>query len=75
MIPMVNESPEILYETIDAIRLSHYDLSRVAVTIQGEESRRECFEAALQKCMPLAKYFGYFGYTVHTLQAGEMVGK
>jgi hypothetical protein len=74
-IPMLNESPEILYETIEAIRFSNYDLSRVAVTIQGEASRKDCFEAALQKCMPLAQYFWYFGYTLHTLQPGEMVGK
>lgn len=67
MIPMYNESPEILYETIDAIRQSDYDLSRVAVTIQGETAGKKYFDAALEKCLPLAKHFGYFGHTLHTL--------
>jgi cellulose synthase/poly-beta-1,6-N-acetylglucosamine synthase-like glycosyltransferase len=34
MIPMYNEDPHIVYETVEAIALSGYDLSRIAVTIQ-----------------------------------------
>ena len=36
IIPMYNEDPHIVYETVEAIALSGYDLSRIAVTIQGE---------------------------------------
>ncbi len=75
MIPMYNESPDILYETIDAIRQSSYDLSRVAVTIQWEWAKKEIFLAAMEKCEDLKSSFWYFWSSLHILQPDEMPGK
>ena len=57
MVPMYTESPDILLETIEAIRDTEYDLSKVAVTLHGEAHRKDCFDAALQACLPLKQYF------------------
>ena len=75
IIPMYNESTDIVYETVDAIRKSNYDLSRVAVTIQWEAAKREHFMQVIQEILPLKQEFGYFNYTCHELQPGEMIGK
>lgn len=75
VIPMYNESPDIVYETIDAIRQSDYDLSRVAVTIAWEWAKKDVFIATLEKCKPLEKCFWYFWSSLHVLQSGEMAGK
>lgn len=75
MIPMYNEDPAILYETVEAISLSSYDLSKVAITIHWEAHKQECFEAALEKCMPLASRFWFFWYTLHKLLPGEIPWK
>jgi cellulose synthase/poly-beta-1,6-N-acetylglucosamine synthase-like glycosyltransferase len=57
MIPMYNEDASIVYETVEAISKSSYDLSKVAITINGEASQKKIFEAALEKCLPLAENF------------------
>ncbi len=75
MVPMYTESPDILLETIEAIRDTEYDLSKVAVTLHGEAHRKDCFDAALQACLPLKQYFWYFNYTLHSLKPDEMPGK
>lgn len=75
MIPMYNESPEIVYETIDAIRQSSYDLSRIAVTIQWEWAKKDNFLETLEKCKEFEWVFGYFGSSLHILQPDEMPGK
>jgi hypothetical protein len=72
---MYNEDASILFETVEAIALSNYDLSKVAITIHGEAHRKDCFEAALQACLPLAEKFGYFSSTLHQLLPGETAGK
>jgi cellulose synthase/poly-beta-1,6-N-acetylglucosamine synthase-like glycosyltransferase len=68
MIPMYNEDATILFETVEAIALSNYDLSKIAITIHGEAAKKELYEAALAKCLPLADKFGYFSSTLHVLQ-------
>lgn len=75
MIPMYNEDASILYETVEAISLSDYDLSKVAITIHGEAARKDCYQTAIEKCKPLADKFWYFGSTLHVLQPGETPGK
>ncbi len=75
MIPMYNEDPSILYETVEAIALSKYDLSKIAITIHWEAHRKDCFEAALAACAPLSNRFWYFGHTLHVLQPDETAGK
>lgn len=75
MIPMYNEWPEILYETVKAIRDANYDLSRIAVTIQGEAAKKENFYATIKHVEPLTKDFWYFWHTLHVLQPEETAGK
>lgn len=43
MIPMVNESYEILHETVQALKESNYDLSKLAVTVNGEAAKKDHF--------------------------------
>ena len=57
IIPMYNEDPTILFETVEAISKSSYDLSKVAITIHGEAHKTECFNAAMAKCAPLSSKF------------------
>jgi cellulose synthase/poly-beta-1,6-N-acetylglucosamine synthase-like glycosyltransferase len=68
MIPMYNEDASILYETVEAIALSDYDLTKIAITIHGEAARSDCYDATMEKCQTLADKFGYFGSTLHVLQ-------
>ena len=49
MIPMYNEDAEILMETVSHIAEANYDLSRVAVTLNGENAKRELYEEAWNK--------------------------
>lgn len=75
MIPMYNESPEILYETIKNISEADYDLSKLAITIHWEARQEECFQKAREACQPFADKFWYFWHTLHTLQPDEMPWK
>lgn len=75
MIPMYNEDAAILYETVEAIALSSYDLSKVAITIHGEAAKKELYEKAMERCQPLAHKFWYFGSTLHYLQPWETAWK
>ena len=43
MIPMVNESYEILHDTVYALTQSNYDLSKLAVTVNGEAAKKDHF--------------------------------
>lgn len=49
MIPMVNESYEILHETVDALKKCNYDLSKLAVTVNGEAAKKEHFLSVREK--------------------------
>ncbi len=75
MIPMYNEWPDILYETIKAIRDANYDLSHIAVTIQWEAAKEENFYATLKYVEPLTKDFWYFWHSLHVLQPDETAWK
>lgn len=75
MIPMYNEAPEILYETVLAIRNANYDLSRIAVTIQWEAAKEENFRNTIKHLEPITKEFGYFWHTLHKLLPDETAGK
>ena len=75
MIPMYNESAEIVYETVEAIAKSHYDLSRVAVTLQCEGAKEAHAREVIARCETLGTQFGFRGATIHFLQPDEMPGK
>ncbi len=75
MIPMYNESADILYETIEAIVDSNYDLSRIAVTLQCEGAKEAHAREVIARCETLGKNFGFWGYTMHHLQPNEIPGK
>lgn len=76
MIPMVNESYEILYDTLQALADSNYDLKKLAVTVNGEAAKKEHFLSVWAKLEETFSHtFGYFSYTLHELAADEMVGK
>lgn len=76
MIPMVNESYEIIHDTLDALRKSNYDLSKLAVTVNGEAAKREHFHHVWEKAeKEFTNTFWYFDYTLHELAHDEMIGK
>lgn len=49
MIPMVNESYEILHDTLHALAKSNYDLKKLAVTVNGEAAKKEHFHSVREK--------------------------
>lgn len=76
MIPMVNESYEILHDTLKALSESNYDLSKLAVTVNGEAAKKQHFESVWEKLRKeFDGIFGYFNYTLHVLAQDEMIGK
>jgi len=76
MIPMVNESYEILHDTVDALKKSNYDLSKLAITVNGEAAKKEHFLSVWKKLeKEFDGVFGYFNYTLHELAPDEMIGK
>lgn len=76
MIPMVNESYEILYDTVQALAKCNYDQQKLAVTINGEAAKKEHFLSLWSRLeKDFANTFGYFGHTLHELAADEMIGK
>lgn len=76
MIPMVNESYEILHDTLQALTESNYDLTKLAVTVNGEAAKKEHFLSVWSKLeKEFSGIFGYFNYTLHELASDEMIGK
>lgn len=76
MIPMVNESYDILHDTIKALKDSNYDLSKLAVTVNGEAAKKEHFMKVWEELeKEFTGVFGYFDYTLHVLAEDEMIGK
>lgn len=76
MIPMVNEDYEIIRDTLQALKNSEYDLSKLAVTINGEAVKRDHFMHIWENAQKdFANVFGYFTYTLHELADDELVGK
>lgn len=68
MIPMVNESYEILHDTLQALIESNYDLGKLAITVNGEAAKKDHFLAVREKLEKDFKgVFGYFDYTLHEL--------
>ncbi len=76
MIPMVNESYEILRDTLQALKESNYNLTKLAVTVNGEAAKKEHFLSVRSKLeSEFSGIFGYFNYTLHELASDEMIGK
>lgn len=73
---MVNESYEILHDTLQALKESDYDLKKLAVTVNGEAAKKEHFLAVREKLeKEFTGVFGFFEYTLHELAGDEMIGK
>jgi hypothetical protein len=77
ILPMYNESADIIKETLSNLQKSQYDLSRIAVTIAWEERKKEHFLSVIDEVLPLYQsVFWYIDYNIHPKDLpGEMVGK
>jgi hypothetical protein len=77
ILPMYNESADIIRETLHNLQKSNYDLKKIAITIAGEERKVEHFKSVLDEIIPeFQDIFGYLDYNIHPKDVvGEMAGK
>jgi hypothetical protein len=77
ILPMYNESADIIRETLTNLQKSHYDLKRIAITIAWEERKAEHFQSVLDEIIPeFQNIFGSLDYNIHPKDVdGEMAGK
>lgn len=77
ILPTLNESYEIIHETLTTLSTTNYNLKAIAITIAGEERNQGHFQEIRKRASKdFEGVFWYFSSTIHVLDAErEMAGK